>query len=72
MKSLHESKTMRELTNEELGLVSGGVTVGGLDLSGLLGGVIGTVTGLVGTVVGLVTGLVGGLINSLGGLLGGL
>ncbi len=73
MQSFHERDTMRELTNEELGFVGGGV--GGLDLGGLLGGVttlvgglVGTVTGLVGSLLGTVTGLLGGVLGGLGGL----
>lgn len=68
---------MRELTQEEVNAVSGGVsvTVTGVgavvkDVEGLLGSVLGTVSGLG---LGSLGGLLGGLgLGSLGGLLGGL
>jgi phage-related protein len=72
---------IQQLSKEEVEVVSGGA----LDLSNLLGTVLGLVTGLINTVVGLVgtvlglvtsligtvTGLVSGLVSSLGSL-GGL
>lgn len=64
---------MRELTQEEVNAVSGGVTV---SVTGV-GAVIKDVEGLLGTVSGLGLGSLGGLLGglglgSLGGLLGGL
>lgn len=56
---------IQELSSKEIAVVSGG-TGGGLDLGGLLGGVV----GLVGGIVHAVTGLVGGVLNVVGGLLG--
>ncbi|MBI1980326.1 MAG: hypothetical protein HYS63_01930 [Methylocystis sp.] len=70
MQSFHERDTMRELTNEELGVVGGGLDVGGLlgGVTTLVGGVVGTVTGLVSSLLGTVTGLLGGVLGGLGGL----
>jgi hypothetical protein len=60
MKSAHESQTMRELTNEELGFVSGGSLLGGVregladlseglkDIAGAAGGVLGRLYKLLG------------------------
>ena len=74
-----ESSTMRELSNEELGLVGGGLAPITLNL-GVVGDLVGgLVVGLT-TVVGaaslglaaLLGGALGGLGLGLGGLLGGL
>lgn len=68
-----ESNTMRELTNEELGAVSGGIgpiNIGvGLGAVGtLVDSVVGLLNGLVGSVGTLLTGLLNGLGTTLGGL----
>lgn len=61
---------IRELNQEEIGAVSGGLDLGGL-LTGiltpvlnLLSPVLNLVSGLLSTVVGLVSGLLGGLLCS--------
>ncbi|WP_374342273.1 hypothetical protein [Azonexus sp.] len=61
---------IRELNQEEIGAVSGGLDLGGL-LTGiltpvlnLLSPVLNLVSGLLSTVVGLVSGLLGGLLGS--------
>lgn len=65
---------IQELNKTEIEAVSGGIL--GLDLGGLLGGILNPVLGLVGglltPVVGLVQGLVGTVTGLVGGLLGGL
>ncbi|MDD2662870.1 MAG: hypothetical protein PHD19_03825 [Dechloromonas sp.] len=58
---------IRELQQEEIAMVSGG-----LDLGGLLSGLLSPVIGLVGGLLNVVTGLVGGLLQTVTGLLGGL
>ena len=65
---------IRELNQEEIGAVSGGLDLGGLLtgiltpvlnlVSGLLTPVLNLVSGLLSTVVGLVSGLLGGLLGS--------
>lgn len=67
---LRESSTMRELSNEELGNVGGGLAPATITLNlGVVGDLVGgLVTGL-GAVLG---GLLGGLAAGLGGVLGGL
>lgn len=57
---------IQNLNPQEVTQVSGGL-IGGLNLSGLLGGVTGLIGGLP-----LVGGLLKGLLGALGGLLGGL
>lgn len=72
---LRESSTMRELSNEELGHVGGGLAPITINL-GVFGDLVEslavtTVTGLNGLLGGLFTGLtgaVGGLFGTLGGL----
>jgi hypothetical protein len=74
---IRESSSMRELSNEELGLVGGGLAPVGLGLNlgvvgDLVGGLVAGLGGLVGGLVGGLTSLVGGLVGSLAGLTGGL
>jgi hypothetical protein len=70
---IQKSSTMRELSNEELGMVGGGIL--DLDLGGVGGvvtGVLGTVTNLLGNALQSVAQLVFGLGTALKGLTNGL
>ncbi len=77
MNSVDQSPSTRELTSEELDLVSGGLTVGaglGVAVTDLLGVSAGVTTQAGVNVGGPLGGLLSGagLNNLLGGLLGGL
>lgn len=70
---LRESSTMRELSNEELGHVGGGLApvtvVANLGVVGdLVGGLVTGLGGLLGGLLTGVSGLVGGLLGTIGGL----
>jgi hypothetical protein len=59
---------IQELNKAEINLVSGGE---GLDLGGLLGGLIGP-NSLLGGLLGVITGILGGVLSLVTGLLGGV
>ncbi len=66
---------IRELKQEEINVVSGGASLLGLDLGGLLAPVLGIVDTVLSVVVGLlntVVGVVSGLWTTVKGLLSGI
>lgn len=72
---LRESSTMRELSNDELGLVGGGlapITINLGIVGDVVGNAVGALGGLLNTLLGGLTSVVGGLLGGLGGTLGGI